>query len=71
MVNKPREPDGINELAFVPCAAKGTIREGRLRFEIAFSPKLADKIRTEATLRGWSFGRMVRHLCEAAIDGIE
>ncbi len=37
---------------------------------IYFNDELHEAIRREARSRGWTFSHMVRHLCEASIEGI-
>ncbi len=72
MVNKPIHPSEINDYTkpfFL--IAKGSARDtGRRDTKIAFPEALFNQIRDEAIKRGWSFARMVRHLCEASIEGI-
>jgi hypothetical protein len=51
--------------------AVGRIKRGRRSIEIRFSEPLYAAILAEAKLREWSFSHMVRHLCEASINGIE
>lgn len=51
--------------------ATGHVR-GKLRqTSVVFNQELFDQIKAEALSRGWTFGHMVRHLCEASIEGIE
>lgn len=56
------------------CAAKpgaGYIaRDGAVEIKVRFSVELFQQIHNEATVRGWPIARMVRHLCEASIEGI-
>lgn len=52
-------------------ASGNRTKKGRPAVEIRFYPTLFEKIRAEAIKRSWSFSRMVNHLCEASIDGIE
>jgi len=51
--------------------AKGQYRNGKLAAWTTFPPALFNQIRDEAMKRGWSFNRMVVHLCDSSIDGIE
>lgn len=51
--------------------AKGFLMDGKPSANIRFPQYLFDKIRAEAERHGWSFNRMVIHLCEASIEGIE
>lgn len=51
--------------------ARGVLKKGKPSVWVRFTPTLFEQIRTEALRRHWSFGRMVNHLCEASIDGIE
>lgn len=51
---------------------KGARRNGTfVAHHIRFPDELFHKIEAEAKRREWSFAHMVRHLCEAAIDGVE
>lgn len=55
-----------------PTRAKGTKVSSRsIEQCIWFNNELHEQIRAEAVQRGWTFSRMVRHLCEASIEGIE
>lgn len=64
------EPDEVRE--YKPSRpATGTIDHRRVRTSIRWTKSLHTQIKAEAKHRGWSFGRMVRHLCEASIEGIE
>ena len=47
------------------------IRNGKPCVTIRFTAELHKQINAEAQKRGWSFSQMVRHLCEASIEGIE
>lgn len=40
-------------------------------FSCYFNQDLFADIQAEAISRGWPVGRMIRHLCEASIEGIE
>lgn len=53
--------------------ALGYRRKGHHGVEIAcyFNEELFDQIKVEAVRRGWTLAHMVRHLCEASIDGIK
>ena len=54
------------------CLAKDSRDDyGRLYTKIRFTDDLYFKIKEEAKQHNWPFARMVRHLCEASIDGIE
>lgn len=69
MTNKAAHPSEINDLSvFHGFPSRAPHRySGNIRW-----PKpLYDQIMAEAKQREWSFSRMVRHLCEASIDGIE
>lgn len=51
--------------------AQGTrCRHGRL-VSCYFNEELFLAIQKEAVARGWPLGRMIRHLCEASIEGVE
>ena len=51
---------------------RGRRRNGRIVVSnIRFPDKLYHEIVAEAKKREWSFSHMVRHLCEASIEGIE
>ena len=54
-----------------PTRAKGHRRAKGLEQHIYFNPELHEQIRLEAVKRRWTFSHMVRHLCEASIEGIE
>lgn len=45
--------------------------DNRICIKIRFNEELFELVQTEALKREWSFSRMVRHLCEASIEGIE
>ena len=51
--------------------ALGTHRDGKIQFSISLPPATFEQVWNEANLRGWSLTRMVAHLVEASIDGIE
>lgn len=68
MVNKAAHPLEINDLATFRRFNPPKARYGKA---IRWPKPLHDQIMAEAVKRGWSFSRMVRHLCEASIDGIE
>lgn len=68
MVGRLAHPTEVNDVARYPRLYKSDIRYTRC---IRWSKSLHDQIDAEAIRRGWSFSRMVRHLCEASIDGIE
>ena len=70
MVNKPPAPDTISEMSW-PHKTIGRIKKGRRSIEVKFPEYLFQQIQAEARQREWSFGHMVRHLCEASIEGIE
>lgn len=54
-----------------PTRAKGHRRSGdNLEQTIWFNAELHAQIAGEALKRGWTFSHMVRHLCEASIEGI-
>lgn len=50
--------------------AKGYRSDKGVEQCIYFNPELHEQIRQEAVRRGWTFSHMVRHLCEASIEGI-
>ncbi len=70
MSNKPANPSEINDRMDRPRVGNH-FNKGRRTVEIRWPEPLFKAILAEATLRGWSFSRMVRHLCEASIEGIE
>lgn len=51
--------------------AKGTKRKTGVIQSCWFNTELHEQIRLAAVKQGWTFAHMVRHLCEASIDGIE
>ena len=51
--------------------AKGQHRYHRRQVKISFTIELFEQISKEALRREWGFSHMVRHLCEASIEGIE
>lgn len=59
-----------NETTKVPKVRNGRCKTGANQ-SVWFNHELYDQVRAEAISRGWTFGRMVRHLCEASIEGIE
>lgn len=71
MVTKPLYLDMVLDQRWRRQPTGNTRLHYRREVKIVFSIGLFDKILTEAKSREWSFGRMVRHLCEASIDGIE
>lgn len=71
MVNRPADPFSISEQCRNCKPANGYRRKGRKAAEVLFDSMLHEQIRQEAISRGWSFSRMVRHLCDASIEGIE
>jgi len=50
---------------------KGIALGSHKRMPITFTEELFNQIELEARQRGWTFSHMVRHLCEASIEGIE
>lgn len=50
---------------------EGQLRCGHRRIQVTFGPELFESIRKEAATRDWPMSRMIRHLCEASIEGIE
>ncbi len=70
MSNKPPHPTEINDMDLGPKVGNH-FKKGRRCVEIRWPEPLFKAILAEATTRGWSFSRMVRHLCEASIEGIE
>ncbi len=72
MVNRPAHSGEINEFDRPWLAqAKGRRRGNRFLIYVGFSEGLFNQIRTEAARREWTMAHMVRHLCEASIEGIE
>lgn len=53
------------------CTPHGERRHGHVRIQTTYTPELFGQILNEANRRGWTFSAMVRHLCEASIEGIE
>lgn len=51
--------------------AKGHRDNNKILIHVRFPRELFEEISKEAESRGWSFAKMVVHLCEASIDGIE
>lgn len=51
--------------------SRGYNRYGKKLVKVSFGTELFEQIRKEAAERGWGVARMVRHLCEASIEGIE
>ncbi len=51
--------------------ATGQRRHNRRHVKVSFTEELYNKIAKEASRREWGFSHMVRHLCEASIEGIE
>lgn len=68
MVGRLAHPAEINDVARYPRLYKSEIRNTTC---IRWPRSLYDQIESEAKLRGWSFSHMVRHLCEASVNGIE
>lgn len=66
MVTKPRIDEYVLDQSWSPARLPT-----RRHVSIEFATPLFEQILAEAKSRGWSFARMVRHLCEASIDGIE
>lgn len=54
-----------------PTRAKGTSTFDGFRCCVWFNAELHKHILKEAKSRKWTFSHMVRHLCEASIEGIE
>lgn len=73
MTGRAADPVAINDFHRpIDYQAQGQrIKGGRRAVVVAFPEPLLDQIRAEAIKRGWSVSRMVRHLCEASIEGIE
>lgn len=74
MTNKPPDPEAINDYEMRHSKqANGYLRKNsrRRNIEVGFPKPLLDQIVAEAVKRGWSVCRMIRHLCEASIEGIE
>lgn len=53
------------------CNAKGSPRNDGFRCCVFINAELHKHILKEAKSRKWTFSHMVRHLCEASIEGIE
>lgn len=51
--------------------ARGYNRHGKKEVKVTLGTELFEQIRAEAYSRGWGVARMIRHLCEASVDGIE
>ncbi len=72
---KPFDPDHIIDETWVIRARKAksftTGRKSRARINLRLPVPLYNQILTEAAKREWSVSRMIRHLCEASIEGIE
>jgi len=51
--------------------AKGQRRHDRRQVKVSFTEELFQQIMAEANRHEWGFSHMVRHLCEASIEGIE
>lgn len=71
MVNRPLDYAMINEISVANPRVGTRIKKGRRTVEIRWPEPLFLAVKAEADKREWSFGHMVRHLCEASIDGIE
>jgi hypothetical protein len=50
--------------------AKGHTQTGGIVCSVYFNTELFNQLRAEAISRGWPMSRLIRHLCEASIDGI-
>lgn len=70
MVNKSPLLSEVNDMDCAPKVGQH-FKKGRRAVEIRWPEPLFQAILSEATSRSWSFSRMVRHLCEASIEGIE
>lgn len=52
--------------------AKGHLHvAGGIVVSVYFNAELFQQLRAEALARGWPMSRLIRHLCEASIGGIE
>ncbi len=69
MVNRPIEEQGLDSKHKMQ--ATGQLRHKRRHVRVSFTQELFDQISKEALRREWGFSHMVRHLCEASIEGIE
>ncbi len=69
MVNKLIEEQTIDDRHKMQ--ATGQVRHLRRHVKVSFTQELFDQIAAEALRREWGFSHMVRHLCEASIEGIE
>ena len=49
----------------------GSRRCGKRRINVTFDKDTFEKLRREASERGWAIGRLIRFLVDASIDGIE
>ncbi len=70
MVATPGDP---HEIRHYPLRQnqQPTTHHGRVTRSVWFTEELGKQIYDEAKRRNISFAAMVRHLCEASIDGIE
>lgn len=75
MPNKAAAPDAISDysrdFSYTARGYRNASYGYRRVTTIIWGDELFDQIYAEAKKRGWSFSRMVRHLCEASIEGIE
>lgn len=65
------EPDILRQYTCHSPAQGYPRKGGKVGVQVTFTPELYKQVRAEAISRGWSISRMVNHLCEASIDGIE
>lgn len=72
-MTKPNQPDGsIYEYSsYKPKPFPGRVKGNRVVLTIYLDQPLLLQIKAEADRRGWAISRMIRHLCEASIEGIE
>ncbi len=66
----PNDQSGIHDFQSQR-PARGYVRRGKREVKCCFGEELYSQIRTEAIRRRWPMARMIRHLCEASIEGIE
>lgn len=74
MVNRPMDTQGIQTMNIKSPKFYGTSwrrKSGRRVVEVRFTDTMFEKLRLEAAQRGWTIPAMIRHLCEASIEGIE
>lgn len=65
------DPDQVHEYKRYRGTSTPYMRYKKPKKMITFTVGLHKQIDDEARSRSWTFSRMVRHLCEASIEGIE